>query len=229
MAPLPIATKVGSPRVPCNVNDNDHSASQPEEVNHTVADHTPSLGHEALTSDLPFRTVEWGRDNGGTSSSASPRLASPFEESHRRTSVYAPGRTSPSITTPLPSYVRSPSTPTQVKCRSASFAGTSTPSTKIKEEEDEGTDLPNWSTPPLTGRRGSAPSEGQSRRISRDKVKSWKKKREEQKMRLKVDAEQYEAEQAALFSAARRQRQDPLAPVTENGSMFIKREHRDEE
>ncbi|KAL8915345.1 MAG: hypothetical protein Q9171_000215 [Xanthocarpia ochracea] len=218
MAPKPIAT-----------NDTDHSTSQPGHVNHTVADYAASPGHEALTSDLPFRTVEWGRDIGSTLSSAGPRLASPFEEARRRTSVYAPGWTSPSIRTPMPSYIRSPSGPTQVKCRSASFAGAASPSTRMKEEEDEDNDLPNSSTPPLKGRRGSAPSEGQSRRTSRDKVKSWKKKREEQKMRLKVDAVQYEAEQAALFSAAHRQRQKPLAPVTKNGDMFIKKEHRNGE
>ncbi|KAL8855449.1 MAG: hypothetical protein Q9178_007899 [Gyalolechia marmorata] len=239
MAPSPITPKVGSPRVPRNVNDTDYSTSQPGDVEHNVADYAASPGQETSPNDLPFRTVEWGRDNGDTPSTR-PRLASPFEEARRRTSIHAsrptytrtsPQSTSPrfmSPTTPIPSYIRSPSTPTRVKCRSASFAGTATPSTKIKEEEDEDNDLPNSSTPPLTGRRGSAPSEGQSRHASRD-YKLWRKKRKEQKMRLRVDAVQYEAEQAALFSAAHRQRQNPPAPVAENGDIFIKKEHRDGE
>ncbi|KAI4266657.1 MAG: hypothetical protein LQ337_008713 [Flavoplaca oasis] len=206
-------------------------------------DYTRQSRNETSTSDLPFRIIQWGRGDVPPSSLSTARLTSPYERLYQYTPAYAPTwayttisqdaanpRYIPPFTaTAIPSYVRSPSTPTYIKRRAEScFDDLASPSIKIRKDEDEEGDVePTLSPPLLTGRRGSAPNERHSRRSSQH-FESWRKKRKDQKMRLKLDAVRYEAEQEALFSAHRR-RHSPATRMPGDGEVAIKQEYTREE
>lgn len=192
--------------------DNEQLASSLRMVNHTGADHATYPEQEASTSlhdgDLPFRTIEWGDAIAVAPSSNMARLASPFEDPLERGPAYAPTGTTtdlvaatprfipPFTASALPSYVRSASAPTKGKRRLESCLGdVAPPGSKIKKEEDP-------SPPPQTERRASAANEVHHR-ASSQQFESWRKKRKEQKIRLRREASRYAAEQESLFKAHR--------------------------
>ncbi|KAI4268976.1 MAG: hypothetical protein L6R38_007649 [Xanthoria sp. 2 TBL-2021] len=241
MALSPTTHNVRSVQVCRKINDTEQLDSSSRFVHHTVAEYAAYPGHGTSTSDLPFRTIEWGQGNGVTSSSTTARLISPFEEYYRRSPAYAPTpicpTTDPYSATPrfiapftasaLPSCVRSPAAPTHAKRRSEScFSDVAPPSIKVKKEEDEDIAKPIPSPPLLTERRASAANERHHRRNSQH-FESWRKKRKDQKMRLQLDAVRYEAEQEALFNA-HRERHGPASPMAGNGEKAIKQEHGEE-
>ena len=227
-----------------SIDDTEQLHSNPRFVHHAPIDYTRDAGNEVPTSDLPFRTTGWGRGDVPPLSLTTARLASPFEGFDHYTAAYAPTptytTTNPYAATPrfippfsvaeIPSYVRSPSAPTYVKRRAEScFNDLASPSIKIKKDEDEKEDEAKsiLSPPLLSGRRGSAPNERQSRRSSQH-FESWRKKRKDQKMRLKLDAVRYEAEQEALFNA-HRLGHDASTRMPGEGEVAIKQEYTKED
>ncbi|KAL8880234.1 MAG: hypothetical protein Q9192_008061 [Flavoplaca navasiana] len=244
MALSPTSPNVRSMKAFRSIVDTEELSSNPRSVHHAPIGYTRESRNETSTSDLPFRIIGWGRGNVPPLSLSTARLASPFEGFYQYTPAYAPTSTdittSPYVATPrfippfsvaaIPSYVRSPSAPTYMKRRAEScFDDLASPSIKIRKDEDEKEDAakPMLSPPPLTDRRGSAPNERHNRRSSQN-FESWRKKRKDQKMRLKLDAARYEAEQEALFSA-HRLRHGSGTPMPGDGGVAIKQEHIEEE
>ncbi|KAI4234167.1 MAG: hypothetical protein LQ349_003954 [Xanthoria aureola] len=228
----PTSHKVGSARACRKAIDNEQLASGSRLVNHTGADHATYPEQEASTSlhdgDLPFRTIEWGGGNGVAPSSNTARLTSLFEDHLERSPAYAPTGTTtdldaatprfmpPFTASALPSYVRSASAPTKGKRRSESCLGdVAPPGSKIKKEQDP-------SPPPQPERRASAANEGHHR-ASSQQFESWRKKRKEQKIRLRREASRYAAEQESLFKA-HRAGHDAGSPTAGDGEKAVKPE-----
>ncbi|KAL9023427.1 MAG: hypothetical protein Q9180_008241, partial [Flavoplaca navasiana] len=189
MALSPTSPNVRSMKAFRNIDDAEQLSSNPRSVHHAPIGYTRKSRDEASTSDLPFRTIGWGRGDVPPLSLGTARLASPFEGLYQYTPAYAPTSTytttNPYAATPrfippfsvaaIPSYVRSPSAPTYIKRRAEScFDDLASPSIKIKKDEDEEQDdaKPILSPPPLTDRRGSAPNERHNRRSSQH-FESW--------------------------------------------------------
>ncbi|KAL8661626.1 MAG: hypothetical protein Q9168_008367 [Polycauliona sp. 1 TL-2023] len=210
-----------------NIDNTEPLDSSSRFVHHSAASHTGGPRHEARsTSDLPFRAVEWGRSDNDDEGYLATRLTSQPPRRYEHRPIYAPTPLSTKSTnhhssTPryippfsaskIPSYVRSPSAPSYVKRRSESRCSdddedVASPSHRIKTENCEGgaREKAIMSPPPpprLLDARASTPSERQSHRS--EKYALWRKKMKEQKMRLRLDAERYIAEQEELFRASR--------------------------
>ncbi|KAL8880706.1 MAG: hypothetical protein Q9198_001935 [Flavoplaca austrocitrina] len=244
MALSPTSPNVRSTKAFRGIDDTEQLHSNPRFVHHGPIDYTRDAGNEVSTSDLPFRTIGWGRGDVPPLSLTTARLASPFEGFDHYAPAYAPTptytTTNPYAATPrfvppfsvaaIPSYVRSPSAPTYVKRRAEScFDDLASPSIKIKKDEygKEDEAKSKLSPSPLTDRRRSAPNERQTRRSSQH-FESWRKKRKDQKMRLKLDAIRYEAEQEALFSA-HRLGHGATTRMPGEGEVAIKQEYTKEE
>ena len=228
----PSSHKPGSAQVCRKAIDNEQLASSLRLVNHTGVDHATYPEQEASASlhdgDLPFRTIKWGDGNGVASSSNTARLTSPFEDPLERSPAYAPTGTTtdlvaatprfipPFTASALPSCVRSASARTKGKRRSESCLGeVAPPGSKIKKEEDP-------SPAPETERRASAANEGHHR-ASSEQFESWRKKRKEQKIRLRREASRYAAEQESLFEA-HRAGHDAGSPMAGDGEKAVKPE-----
>ncbi|KAL8994565.1 MAG: hypothetical protein Q9169_005507 [Polycauliona sp. 2 TL-2023] len=212
---------------------------------HSEGDYTANTRHGGSISDLPFRTIEWGHhDIGPYSSSTATRPFSPFQGRYEHRPIYAPTPlytpTDPYSSTPryippfttaaIPSYVLSPSAPSNVKRRSKSCCfddddGPPTARTKVdidEEEDEKGKILSSIGRGSVDDRRASAPGERHLRRSS--DFESWRKRRKDQKRRLELDAVKYEAEQEALFSASRGV-YGPTTPMPgDEGETAVKRE-----
>ncbi|KAL8849246.1 MAG: hypothetical protein Q9221_005776 [Calogaya cf. arnoldii] len=236
MALSPTSPNIRSANVGRNIDNTGQVNSSSRFVYSAVEDYAVYPGHAASSSDLPFRTIDWGQGHGVISSSHTARVALPFEEYHQRTPAYAPTATytstSPYSATPrfippftasaVPSYVCSLSAPTHAKRRSDSgFSDMAPPSIKIKSEDGE--NVKTVVSPlPLTGRRRSSANKQQCQR-NVQQFESWRKKRKEQKMRLEFDAARYEAEQEALFSA-HRGGHGLVSAIADEGEIAIKQE-----
>ncbi|KAL8770170.1 MAG: hypothetical protein Q9209_004012 [Squamulea sp. 1 TL-2023] len=221
---MQIALSPTSPNVvPVNtsrsINQEERPVSTSSSIHNNVADYVACPGHDPSISDLPFRTIKWGKHNESTAltSAYAPTASHATSNSHLAT----PRFIVPSTATKVPSYVRPASAPAQTKRRTASFPSVLLPIAKVKTQRAQDDNTTSSATPPLTDRRASYPSERLRRRS--ENFQSWKQKRKDQKLRLKLDGARYGAEQEALFSA-HRERQDLVSPRPDVEQMTIKEE-----
>ncbi|KAL8788351.1 MAG: hypothetical protein Q9213_001748 [Squamulea squamosa] len=203
------------------INEAGHHTSTSRSIHNNVAGYVTYPGHGPSISDLPFRTIEWGKPDGGTAITSAYAPTAPYATSSSY--LTTPRFIVPSTAAHVPAYVRSVSAPARTKRRSASCASILPSTVKVKTQRAEAVDdnKPCSVTPAFTERRASAPSERLRRRS--EHFQSWKQKRKDQKLRLKLDGARYGAEQEALFSA-HRERLDPFSPRPDVGQATIKEE-----